>query len=177
MKKINLKMTTIVLVGFICLLGITSCGTLPTEESVDPNLTPIEIKQLAQEEMDKGSKRNALAYYEILLNRYGSDMSVRSAAEFEIAHIYIKQKKWEDANALLKKIITRYESAGGAGLVPKYYVLAKKDYAKTQEHVSKEITEEESLTEKESPKEEESKENPTEEKNKLTPGETEPAGK
>ncbi len=143
MKKITLRMTTIVLAGLICVLGITSCGSLPTEKTVAPNLTPIEIKQLAQEEMDNGSRRNALAYYEILLNRYGSDMSVRSAAEFEIAHIYIKQRKWKKADELLEKIIKRYESAGGAGLVPKYYVLAKKDYEKTQAKIGKKKKEDE----------------------------------
>ncbi len=137
MKKNIFKLSICILSGMICLFSILSCGTMPTEETVAKDLTPIELKQLAQEEMDKGHTKYALAYYEILLKRYGSDMSIRSAAEFEIAHIYIKQKKMYKADELLEDIIKRYESAGGAGLVPKYYVLAKKDYKITQEYISK----------------------------------------
>lgn len=112
-----------------------SCGTIPTEATVSPDLTPTELNQKAQEELDKGYIKSALAYYEILLNRYGQDVSVRTGAEYEIAHIYIKQKKWLEADRMLKMIINRYETAGGASISPKYYVLAKNDYAKTQEHI------------------------------------------
>lgn len=112
-----------------------SCGTIPTEATVSPDLTPTELNQKAQEELDKGYIKSALAYYEILLNRYGQDVSVRTGAEYEIAHIYIKQKKWLEADYMLKMIINRYETAGGASISPKYYVLAKNDYAKTQEYI------------------------------------------
>ncbi len=132
--KTPLKQIVLLLLPVLCFF---SCGTLPTEENVSKDLTPIEIKQLAQEEIDKGSRKNALAYYEILLNRYGSDLGIRTAAEFEIAHIYISQKKWAIADDMLKTIITRYESIGGAELPPKYFVLAKNDYAKTQKHLAK----------------------------------------
>jgi len=38
---------------------------------------------------------------------------------------------------MLKAIIDRYEMAGGAGLAPKYLVLARKDYKRTQEYIQK----------------------------------------
>lgn len=38
---------------------------------------------------------------------------------------------------MLKTIISRYETSGGASLSPKYYVLAKNDYARTQEYINK----------------------------------------
>ncbi len=123
----------------ICLFFslLISCGTVPSEENVPPNFTPSELNQKAQEELDEGRVRNALAYYRILVNRYGQDMSVRTGAEYEIAHIYIKQKKWVEADDILKTILNRYEAAGGATLPPKYYILVKKDYARTREYLTK----------------------------------------
>lgn len=121
--------------GFAVFVICLSCGTIPTEATVSPDLTPTELNQKAQEELDKGYTKSALAYYEILLNRYGQDASVRTGAEYEIAHIYIKQKKWLEADRILKMIISRYETAGGASIAPKYYVLAKNDYAKIQEYI------------------------------------------
>ncbi|EMB24050.1 hypothetical protein [Treponema denticola] len=114
-----------------------SCSSLPTDETVPANLTPIELNQRAQAELDNGSLRNALEYYKIVIKRYGSDASTRTAAEYEIAHIYISQKKWLEADDMLKAIIDRYEMAGGAGLAPKYLVLARKDYKRTQECIQK----------------------------------------
>ena len=114
-----------------------SCSSLPTDETVPANLTPIELNQRAQAELDNGSLRNALEYYKIVIKRYGSDASTRTAAEYEIAHIYISQKKWLEADDMLKAIIDRYEMAGGAGLAPKYLVLARKDYKRTQEYIQK----------------------------------------
>ena len=114
MRNLNnlLKMNTFFYLP-ICLFFslLISCGTVPSEENVPPNFTPSELNQKAQEELDEGRVRNALAYYRILVNRYGQDMSVRTGAEYEIAHIYIKQKK--------------------------YYILVKKDYARTREYLTK----------------------------------------
>ncbi len=124
------------LCALLCLTA-ASCGTFPTNENVPPNLTPTELKQRAQEHFDKGSKKKAIAYYEILITRYGSDVSIRTAAEFEIAHLLIKQKKWDQAERMLKEIIARYETAGGAGITPKYYILAKNDYALIQAQTKK----------------------------------------
>lgn len=129
------------LIGCIILLSASfllfSCSSMPTDETVPANLTPIELNQRAQEEIDKGYLKNALAYYNIIIKRYGSVISTRTAAEYEIAHIYISRKRWLEADEMLKNIIARYETAGGAGLIPKYLVLAKKDYKKTQAYIQK----------------------------------------
>lgn len=140
-KKIKARSYFFNLIGFITLTAASfllfSCSSLPTDETVPGNLTPIELNQRAQEELDNGYLRNALEYYKIVIKRYGSDSSIRTAAEYEIAHIYITQNKWLEADDMLKAIIDRYEMAGGAGLAPKYLVLARKDYKKTQEYIQK----------------------------------------
>ena len=131
-----------------------SCSSLPTDETVPANLTPIELNQRAQAELDNGSLRNALEYYKIVIKRYGNDASIRTAAEYEIAHIYISQKKWLEADDMLKAIIDRYEMAGGAGLAPKYLILARKDYKKTQEYIQKHNLRKEDIQKKDMPNEE-----------------------
>ena len=140
-KKIKTRFYVFNLIGFMILTAaislLFSCSSLPTDETVPANLTPIELNQRAQAELDNGSLRNALEYYKIVIKRYGNDASIRTAAEYEIAHIYISQKKWLEADDMLKAIIDRYEMAGGAGLAPKYLVLARKDYKRTQEHIQK----------------------------------------
>lgn len=122
---------------FILCFIVISCKSFPTNKNVPENLTPTELKQLAQTEFDKGFSRRAMAYYQIMIDRYGTDMSIRISGEYEIAHLNLRKKNWAQAEKMLKQIIERYESSGGAGLVPKYYVLAKNDYAKIQARNSK----------------------------------------
>lgn len=157
-KKIKTRFYVFNLIGFMILTAaislLFSCSSLPTDETVPANLTPIELNQRAQAELDNGSLRNALEYYKIVIKRYGSDASTRTAAEYEIAHIYISQKKWLEADDMLKAIIDRYEMAGGAGLAPKYLVLARKDYKRTQEHIQKYNLRKENIQKKDMPNEE-----------------------
>ena len=157
-KKIKTRFYVFNLIGFMILTAaislLFSCSSLPTDETVPANLTPIELNQRAQAELDNGSLRNALEYYKIVIKRYGSDASTRTAAEYEIAHIYISQKKWLEADDMLKAIIDRYEMAGGAGLAPKYLVLARKDYKRTQEHIQKYNLRKEETQKKDMPNEE-----------------------
>ncbi len=165
-KKIKTRFYVFNLIGFMILTAaislLFSCSSLPTDETVPANLTPIELNQRAQAELDNGSLRNALEYYKIVIKRYGSDASTRTAAEYEIAHIYISQKKWLEADDMLKAIIDRYEMAGGAGLAPKYLVLARKDYKRTQEHIQKYNLRKEDIRKKDMPNEEKDSEPSTE---------------
>lgn len=126
-----------------CILGILiSCGTVPDEKEVPTAMTVIDLTQKAQEAFDINNYRGAKAWYQIILNRYGTDMNVRTAAEYEIAHILIKQKKWKEADAILAEIIARYEEPGGMRLSPEFYKLAKIDYEKTQKKVKTKVNKE-----------------------------------
>jgi outer membrane protein assembly factor BamD (BamD/ComL family) len=89
-----------------------------------------ELSVKAQMALDKNNYKAAEVYYQVIIDRYGSDMAARTAAEFEIAHMRIKKSKWDEAKPMLEEIIKRYESTGGAGLPPEYLVLAKNDLAK-----------------------------------------------
>lgn len=111
------------------------CGTIPDESKVPHEMAVVDLTQKAQEAFDRNNYRGAKAWYQIILKRYGTDISVRTAAEYEIAHILIKQKKWKEADSLLEEILSRYEAQGGMKLPPEFYKLAKIDYAKTRKKI------------------------------------------
>lgn len=123
------------ILAFFILIIFSNCGTVPDENKVPYDMTAIDLTQKAQEAFDINNYRGAKAWYKIILKRFGTDISVRTAAEYEIAHILIKQRKWSEADALLAEIIARYEGLGGMKLPPEFYKLAKIDYTKTQKKV------------------------------------------
>jgi len=110
--------------------SIIGCKTVPDPESVPPDASVAELSQLGQSALDDDNYKAAEVYYQIIIDRYGSDMGSRTAAEFEIAHLRMKKKDWADAKARLEAIIARYETTGGAELPPEYLVLARNDLSR-----------------------------------------------
>ena len=109
------------------LLTMSGCMSVPNPAVIPTDKTVAELNQSAQTAFDKSKYRAAEVYYQTVIDRYGSDLGVLTAAEFEIAHLRMKKKAWADAKTRLETIIARYESTGGAGLPPEYLVLAKND--------------------------------------------------
>ena len=114
--------------------------TVPKESEIPEDTTAADLTQKAQEAFDASNYRAAYAYYQIILNRFSTDESVCVAAEYEIAHLHIKKKKWQDAYTALEKIITKYEGPMGMQLPPDYYKLAKIDYARAAEKLGIKVT-------------------------------------
>ena len=104
-----------------------SCKTVPLKEEIPEGLSIQELSLMGQTELDNNNHAAAVVYYEVIIDRYGSDPRTLTAAEYEVAHIFVKQKHWSDAIPILERIIARYEAAGGAGLPPEYLVLARND--------------------------------------------------
>jgi outer membrane protein assembly factor BamD (BamD/ComL family) len=128
-----MKRTTLpALLSLALVLAGAGCASIPTAAQIPEGMSVIELSQKGQECIDDSNYKAAEVYYQVIIDRFGTDSASLTAAEFEIAHIRIKQKKWADATARLTDIITRYESAGGAGLPPEYLVLAKNDLARVQ---------------------------------------------
>ncbi len=111
-------------------LAVMSCSSVPDASALPPEMSAIELSQKGQEALDRNKYAAARVYYQTIIDRYGTDNSLLTGAEFEIAHIFVKQKKWDEARPMLEAIIARYESAGGAALPPEYLVLARNDLAK-----------------------------------------------
>lgn len=110
--------------------ALLSCRSVPKAETIPADMTVVSLSQKGQEAIDASNYKAAEVYYQTVINRYGTDTAALTAAEFEIAHIRMKQKDWPDARKRLEAIIARYEEAGGATLPAEYLVLAKNDLAR-----------------------------------------------
>jgi len=112
------------------LIAVSGCASVPNPASIPKELTIAELSQKGQTAIDDNNEKAAEVYYRLIIERFGTDAGALTGAEFEIAHIRIKQKKWADAKTMLEAIVSRYESSGGAGLPPEYLILAKNDLSK-----------------------------------------------
>ena len=114
-------------------LLLSSCKSVPAKEEIPEGLSVQELSLQGQNELDRNNYNAAVVYYEVIIERFGSDPRALTAAEYEIAHIRVKQKHWSEARPILERIVARYDAAGGAGLPPEYLVLARNDLVRVLE--------------------------------------------
>ncbi len=106
-----------------------ACTSIP--ETVPE--TPREIVQLAQDASDAGKIKLAKWYYGQLLEKFGDDPAIYIEGNFEIAHLDIKKKNYDEAVPRLNEIIAIYEIAAPGMLPGQYKKLAQKDVEKVPE--------------------------------------------
>jgi outer membrane protein assembly factor BamD (BamD/ComL family) len=99
--------------------------------------TPAELVQRAQEASDRNRYRLSLGYYETILERFPGDINYVCEAEFEIAHIHYKQKRYDLAESELRELLARYDQTDAELLPPHYKILANIDIAKIAERMMK----------------------------------------
>ncbi len=117
-------------------LFASSCKTVPKKSEIPKNLSIHELSLRGQNELDRNNYAAAVVYYEVIIERYRNNMRYVTAAEYEIAHIRVKQKNWRTARRLLERIIARYNGSGGASLPAEYLVLAQNDLKRVLEEQS-----------------------------------------
>ncbi len=113
--------------------GLVSCASVPNAADIPPEMSVAELNQKAQEAFDQSNFAAAEVYYNTIIQRFGTDIKVLTAAEFEIAHLRMKQKDWIDARIRLENIIARYMEGDPSALPAEYYVLARNDLARIPE--------------------------------------------
>jgi tetratricopeptide (TPR) repeat protein len=101
-------------------LGACATGNLVIPEE----LTPAELIQRAQEASDRNRYSQALQYYTALLERNRTNIDLVCTAEYEIAFIYYKQKKYSQAKEDFNALLERYNAPGGDLLPPQFKRLA-----------------------------------------------------
>jgi outer membrane protein assembly factor BamD (BamD/ComL family) len=89
-------------------LSVSACLSGPQE--ISPDLSPAELIQRAQEASDKNRYTVALRYYEAILDRHATNIDLICPAEYEIAFIHYKQKKYETAKTEFKTLLERYNT-------------------------------------------------------------------
>jgi outer membrane protein assembly factor BamD (BamD/ComL family) len=103
---------------------LVSCATAPA--SIPEGLSSKELVQKAQEAMDSSRYEVATAYFQALLERYGSEPDSLCTAEYEIAFIAYKEGRLAEAKEGMEKLLLRYEGPQGQTLPPRFKILAQK---------------------------------------------------
>ena len=99
-----------------------SCATRSV--TISEGLTPAELIQRGQEASDRNNYSVSLQYYETLIDRFPFDTDSVIAAEYEIAFIHYKQKKFDIAKAEFNKLLERYNTFDEDLLPPQFKVLS-----------------------------------------------------
>jgi outer membrane protein assembly factor BamD (BamD/ComL family) len=100
-----------------------SCASGPV--SIPDELTPAELIQRGQEASDKNKYSVSLQYYEAILMRFPFDTDNICAAEYEIAFIHYKQKKYDAARSEFTNLLERYNTPDEELLPPQFKILSQ----------------------------------------------------
>ena len=78
--------------------------------NISEDLSPAELIQRAQEASDRNRYRVALQYYQALLDRNRDKIDLVITAEYEIAFIHYKQRKYQQSRTELESLLEYYNS-------------------------------------------------------------------
>jgi len=101
-----------------------ACAGVP--KSIPDSLSARELVQLAQEATDAYHYDAAVAYYKALGERFSDDPVYKTTADYEIAFIAYKQRRYAEAKEGFERLLARYSGPDGANLPPRYAILSKK---------------------------------------------------
>ena len=104
------------------LLLFPSCAT--ARQPVPEYLTPQELIQRGQEASDTNQYAKAVRFYQAVVERYPSYIDEICAAEYEIAFIHYKQKKYDLASGEFHALLRRYNTPDEELLPPQFKKLS-----------------------------------------------------
>ena len=99
-------------------------------------LSAEELFQRAQDASDKGNNQLAIDYYAAVPEKFPDDTAHGIWATYEIAFLYRKMGKNQDALALINQILDRY-AKDGSSLPPAPQILAQKLKIKLEAAIAK----------------------------------------
>jgi outer membrane protein assembly factor BamD (BamD/ComL family) len=108
------------LAGGILFMAVMAAACSTTPQTIPGEMTSEELVQRAQEASDRNRYNTALLYYEALLERNQTSYDWILTAEYEIAFIHYKQKKYDEARSELNALLNRYDSPD-AELLPQQF--------------------------------------------------------
>ncbi|MDR1785367.1 MAG: hypothetical protein LBR23_02715 [Spirochaetaceae bacterium] len=114
------------------LVFAASCAGVPLESEI-PDLSVSALLQEAQNSYDKNNVPAAQVYYRAILNRFPGDPPSVITAEYELAHIKVKQKKWAEALPMIDAALAKFDSDSANTLPRAYYKLLLLDREKIPE--------------------------------------------
>ncbi|MDR3166985.1 MAG: hypothetical protein LBT93_03490 [Treponema sp.] len=116
-------MSIVRIIGMVFLTLFTiGCASSPVD--IPEGLSSAELIQRAQEASDRNRYKNALQYYDAILERFATNIDLVCAAEYEIAFIHYKQNKYELARNEFNALLARYDTPDEELLPPQFKKLA-----------------------------------------------------
>ena len=91
---------------FLIVFFAAACATVDISE----DLSPAELIQRAQEASDRNRNNAALQYYTALQQRYSDNIDLVITAEYHIAHLHYKQKRFQQAREELNAMLEYYNT-------------------------------------------------------------------
>jgi outer membrane protein assembly factor BamD (BamD/ComL family) len=88
--------------------------------NISEDLSPAELIQRAQEASDKNRFNTALRYYNVLHERNRNNIDLVITAEYEIANIHYKQKKYQQARQEFYAVLEYYNTPDQV-LLPQHF--------------------------------------------------------
>ena len=123
--RATLPYAVLLLCAVALLLLFVGCETVP--DSVDEDITSPELFRLAQDAYNFEQYGTSLYYYNVILERFGTQRSVRVAAEYEIAYIHFKRGEDEMAKNMFAQLLAEYQ-LNNAGFPRWIFVLSTRIY-------------------------------------------------
>ena len=118
------KMAGFLVVTFFTAGLALSCASKPVV--IPDDLTVAELIQRAQEASDRNRYNVSLQYYETIIERFPLDIDSICAAEYEVAFIHYKQKKYDIAKVEFTDLLDRYNTPDEELLPPQFKILSQK---------------------------------------------------
>jgi len=103
---------------------MVSCAT--RQAVIPENLTPAELIQRAREASDRYRYSVALQHYETLIERFPFDIDNVIAAEYEMAFIHFRQRRYDLARIGFTNLLQRYNAPDAELLPPQFRVLSER---------------------------------------------------
>jgi outer membrane protein assembly factor BamD (BamD/ComL family) len=104
MKFFSIMFSAALVVTSFC----AACATGPV--NIPDEITAAELIQRGQEASDRNRYNHALQYYQALLDRNLTNIDLVCAAEYEIAFVHYKQKKYDEAKTEFNALLERYNT-------------------------------------------------------------------
>ena len=112
-------------------LFLVSCSSVPNE--IPEDLTAQELIQKGQDAFERGNYKASLRYYNAVTERYADIPPVYAEATYEIGHLFMRQKKYEQAEEIFHDLIDLYAAAPPGAMPGAYRKLAQIELDKINE--------------------------------------------
>ncbi len=96
---------------------LASCNSTP---KIPDDATSTQLIQMGQDALELSKYTVAETYYTTVIQRYGMDTATYIEASYELGHLYIKQKKYNEAARKFNEILGIFSNAE-IGTIPASY--------------------------------------------------------